>query len=97
MTDWKDDLVCPYCKHKDSDPWEHFTRGSGSTNVLCHHCGKWFLAEADFSVMYAADKLPCQNGEGDHDWSEWDNWGDVNDTRYCKACDYREYRRKEGC
>jgi hypothetical protein len=93
---YTDELVCPYCGYEDSDSWEYFSRSGDSTNAECGECGKTFRASQNVTVDYSSKKLPCMNGEGEHDWSEWSECFsfDNSERRYCYDCSNEEIRKK---
>jgi hypothetical protein len=92
---YTDEVVCPYCGHKDSESYEYFQRSSDSVTISCNECDKVFRAHQEVSVDYSTEKLPCMNGEGEHKWIEWWETG-VEDIerRYCRDCEKVETRKK---
>lgn len=56
-TDYTDDIICPYCGHKDRDSWEvDFGGMEGDTDVNCGACGEEFHASRSVSVSYSSWK-----------------------------------------
>jgi hypothetical protein len=93
---YTDELICPYCGYEDSDSWEYFSRLGDSTNAECGECGKTFRASQNVTVDYSSEKLPCMNGEGEHNWTKWEECFpfDNSERRYCRECSNEEIRKK---
>ena len=60
-TNFTENVVCPYCgyNHDNSDEW--FRDGGNEVEVECEECGKVFIAEADYSVLYISRKKKNEN------------------------------------
>lgn len=50
-------LICPYCGHKHSDPYEYFHANDEDTEVTCNNCEREFFATRMVSVTYRAMPL----------------------------------------
>ena len=52
-TDYTDEIVCPYCGHKNHDSWEYNDNG-GKTE--CVECGEIFDLVVDIDITYCTSK-----------------------------------------
>ena len=59
-TDYKDDIVCPYCGYEFTDSWE-FNDTQDEQHVECCECGKEFFLYVNISVDYTTRKKKDQN------------------------------------
>ena len=87
---WKD-VNCPYCgKGQDINHDDGY--GYDEDDVFeqeCSKCDKVFVYTTTISFYYEAEKAPCKNDEGEHDWK--DRVGSpeaaVKGKQFCAVCD----------
>lgn len=48
-----ENIICPYCGHKQSDPWEYFTGRREDTTITCGECEKDFRATQHTAITYS--------------------------------------------
>ena len=88
----ENELICPYCEHEQADAWEV---ADGPGHMQCGECEKFFVYDTEMFRTYSAQKSPCLNSEGEHDWKM--SMGipdDQKKLRYCRVCDKREWLDK---
>lgn len=51
---WENEIVCPYCQHKDGDSWEAGFKYDGDTweDYTCGSCDKQFHVTYHLEVSY---------------------------------------------
>ena len=85
------DIDCPYCgKGQDINHDDGY--GYEEDEVFeqeCCFCDKVFVFTTAISFYYEAEKAPCKNGEGEHEWR--DKIGSPRAAfmgkQFCSVCD----------
>ena len=54
-TEFRDDIVCPYCGYEFTDSWE-YNDTQDEQKVDCHDCGKEFLLYMHVTIDYSTYK-----------------------------------------
>lgn len=60
-----DQIVCPYCGHKDRDSWEFLNGEEGVEEAECGECERSFTASRHVSVFYSTVRAPEPSKEGE--------------------------------
>lgn len=77
--EYTDEPVCPYCGHEQGDSFEM----SDDSVYDCSKCGKHFKLNDHVSRMFTTYKLPCRDGEAEHNWRRI---GSPPVARECRLC-----------
>ena len=50
----KDEAVCPYCGHQESNSWEFGGGREGEFEFTCNACNREYRLRRDFAVYYTS-------------------------------------------
>jgi hypothetical protein len=90
-----DEITCPYCGFEFGDSWE-YNFNNGEEIEQCPECNKHFSCNRDVVATYYSSKVPCMNGEGEHEWRFlWHHEPTNKFTYQCNRCNKREQRDKK--
>lgn len=89
MSEYQEDLICPFCSHKQFITEYRFNLGSGITE--CDECNKKFYFYNYVITRWKAESKPCLNDEGLHRFKE--AWRlKAHHCMVCETCGFEDVR-----
>jgi hypothetical protein len=90
-------FICPYCYAGLREPDLVDVEPGVTYEEECESCGKNFVFDIEYDVVYREHQAPCKNG-GEHDWrpiTGYPEWAFKGNER-CSYCDERRQNGPKG-